>query len=413
MSLKDNVLNSINTEDLKLNKYNYSLPSQHIAHYPLKDRDQSRLLVYKNRTIRHTYFHELSNFLESGTTLVFNDTKVIPARLFFTKNTGSKIEILLLQPKCKNIDQAFNSQKSADWICLIRNLRRWKNEILTKKCRILDIDVYLKAELLNNIDKTVRFTWETKPETNVLLNFGQIIDSVGILPLPPYIKREVEKSDTINYQTVYSRSTGAIAAPTAGLHFTKTLLKRLKNKQFNLENLTLWVGLGTFKPVLNDNILKHDMHKEYFSISRKTIENLAKQNIITAVGTTSLRTLESLYWFALRSNKNYENIDIKQFEPYINTQKHLSYQVVFSQLAEDMKKENRINLQGYTSIFIFPPYRFRVCKALITNFHFPKSTLLMLIAAFVGDNWKMIYDEALEKNYRFLSYGDSSLLFLH
>lgn len=385
--------------------YWYDLPSDRIALYPLPERDKSRLLVYKDGTIKHKQFAQINDFLPSQSTLFFNDTKVIPARLFFQKETGAIIEIFLLSPISPSslIQQAMETSHRSQWQCTIGNLKRWpENTTLIKRMEGLTIS----ASLVNREQGVVEFSWQ--PESK---SFAEVITLTGFTPLPPYLNREAEERDRETYQTVYSLHEGAVAAPTAGLHFTKRLLDNLHGKGHSTEFLTLHVSAGTFQPVKVENAVEHKMHKEQVIVTRKNIEALLSGRPIVAVGTTSMRTLESLYWYGVKLKADPDApFQITQYDPAI--------------LPGDLRKEDALRnilhlfdnkdadtLTGETSIYITPGYTFRVVEALITNFHQPGSTLILLIAAFIGPVWKKIYHEALNHDYRFLSYGDSSILY--
>lgn len=398
---------------IKINTYNYPLPENRIARYPLEERDLSKLLIYKNNTITDSEFGKIGDYIETNSLLVFNNTKVIPARLKFQKNTGANIEIFCLEPiEPADYVQSFQSTKCV-WKCIVGNLKKWKETVLEKKIDINGKTITLFAEKKENHQTFVyiEFSWDS-PD----FLFENIIELAGITPIPPYLNRESEELDKTRYQTIYSSIKGSVAAPTAGLHFTNILLSKLKNSGIQTEELTLHVGAGTFKPVQSEIIADHEMHTEFFTVSKTTIEKLFRNsgNIIS-VGTTTLRTLESLYWIAVKlklTNKNLLNqLTINQWDPYeLNAQ--LSYSEAMEILLEFLEKNNTDELAANTQIMILPGYTPKSIKALITNFHQPKSTLLLLIASIVGENWKNIYQHALTNNYRFLSYGDSSLLFV-
>jgi S-adenosylmethionine:tRNA ribosyltransferase-isomerase len=388
---------------LDINEFIYTLPQERIALYPLKDRDQSKLLIYEKGKIRHETFQALTKFLPENATLFFNDTKVIPARILFQKETGAIIEVFLLHPvKPSNLMlDAMQATGRCSWKCTIGNLKRWPSgSSITKK---LDA-ASLNASLLDRNENIVEFTWESSH------TFGQILDLIGKTPLPPYLKREVEEADKTRYQTVYSAYEGAVAAPTAGLHFTDAVFESLDQKGIKKDFLTLHVSAGTFQPIKVNNVLEHTMHQEQIIVSKKNVENMLRSKFTVAVGTTSLRTLESVYWFGVKLLKNTEaEFIINQHDPY--TQEDLpSYEKSLNAIIAHMDRLNISTITGETSIYIVPGYVFRSCQALITNFHQPGSTLMLLVAAFIGEDWKKIYEEALQHNYRFLSYGDSSLL---
>ncbi len=386
-----------------IEQYNYPLPAKRIAKFPLAQRDQSKLLLWENGDISHHIFHEVPSLLPDGSLLVFNDTRVIAARLLFKKSTGATIEIFLLHPEkpTRDIAESMNLRQESVWSCLIRNKRRWKEDSLKLQCG----EQILRASWTDRERNMVKFEWSGG------LTFADIVNLAGETPLPPYIRRKVQKEDASRYQTVYSREDGAVAAPTAGLHFTEDLLREIKKKDIRTEYLTLHVSAGTFKPVETEDYRDHAMHREQIVIKRKSIEKLILHaDRIIAVGTTSLRILESLYWYGIQLSKNPEaSFFISKSMPY-NEPSDLTFAESMKILHNFMDSNNLDSLHGETEIFIYPGYRIRSTKGLFTNFHLPKSTLLLLIAAFTGNDWKSIYDEALRHDYRFLSYGDSSLL---
>jgi len=392
-------------QELNINDFTYDLPADRIALHPLAQRDSSKLLVYQQGEISHQNFNNLIDFLPENATLFFNDTKVIPARLHFQKDTGAEIEIFLLHPVVPStlLVEAMLATSTCSWQCTIGNLKRWtEGLVLTKQ---LD-SITLEASLTNREAGVVTFRW------NGGHSFAEIINRSGETPLPPYLKRKAEASDRNRYQTVYAQFEGAVAAPTAGLHFTPEVLRALKSKNIKTDFLTLHVSAGTFQPVKVQNAHNHVMHQEQILISRKNIENLlGETKIIVPVGTTSMRTLESLYWYGVKLNTSPDaEFRITQHDPY-SKQQLLSKDEALQAVLDLMIRKQCDVLTGETSIFIKPGYTFRICNALITNFHQPASTLILLVAAFVGTDWKRIYEGALQNNYRFLSYGDSSLLF--
>ena len=388
----------MNTSD-----YTYTLPPDKIAAYPLPARDTSRLLVYKEKQISHSTFTLLGEHLPPNAFLFFNNTKVIPARLHFRKESGAHIEIFLLNPVRPStlMSETMGATQRCAWQCTIGNLKRWTGGALEKKIG----EVTLVASLGERESGVVEFSWKTGR------TFAEIIHDAGETPLPPYIRRAPEASDSERYQTIYSRYEGAVAAPTAGLHFTPAVFETLKEKNIGHDFLTLHVSAGTFQPIKAGDPEKHVMHEEQIIISRVNVQNLLTPGrVITAVGTTSMRTLESLYWYGARLLADAGSVfSIGQRDPYTH-QAPPPASDALGAVLEHMDKNQLDTLVGETSIFIKPGYTFRVCRALITNFHQPASTLILLVAAFVGDDWKKIYREALEKDYRFLSYGDSSLL---
>jgi len=392
-------------KEINIKEYNYELPNEKIAQYPLEQRDESKLLVYGHSNIAHSVFKSIDTFLPSNSVLFFNNTRVIPARLIFKKESGAEIEIFILQPvePSSLVHEAMQIKHSVSWQCAIGNLKRWPDEVtLTHPY----LNGKLNAKLISRKQGIVSFSW-TSPE----LTFAEILKECGSTPLPPYLKRKAEAADKERYQTIYSQADGAVAAPTAGLHFTEKVLTNLKEKGIDMEFLTLHVSAGTFLPVKTENALEHAMHAEQILIHKKAIERLInKDKKIVAVGTTSMRTLESLYWYGskLISDKNAEFV-IHKMDPY-EIHATATKEESIEAILRKMEKENIDFISGETSIYIVPGYTFKVCNGLATNFHQPSSTLMLLIAAFVGEDWKKIYQAALENNYRFLSYGDSSLL---
>jgi S-adenosylmethionine:tRNA ribosyltransferase-isomerase len=395
-----------------LKEYDYNLPQEKIAQYPLKERDASRLLLYKNREISEDIFRNIDNHLLSGSLLIFNDTKVIRARLLFSKESGAKIEVFCLEPLSPaDYAQSFSSRDPVEWKCLIGNIKRWKDKSISTVFNINNEQYKLVAEKTDHEGDTwrIRFTWDALD-----LSFGEVIEAAGHIPLPPYLNRPDELDDTIRYQTIYSKVKGSVAAPTAGLHFTKEVFSKLLSKDIITTQLTLHVGAGTFQPVKSENILEHQMHSEHFYISAGTIELILKNiDSVIAVGTTSVRTIESLYWLGIKIRNNpeirTEDLYLGQWEPY-SIKPVLKTEESFEAILSWMQKNNLKYLHAPTRIIIVPGYDFKIVKGIITNFHQPKSTLLLLISAWVGNDWKKIYGYAIENNFRFLSYGDSSLL---
>lgn len=394
---------------LSINDYDYSLPQDKIALFPLAERDASRLLHYSGKKIEEYIFKDLPDLLSRDTLLIFNDSRVIPARLIFQKETGGKIEIFCLEPI--NVVADMDAAGSREWRCMVGGASRWKQRYLHKKIRIGEDDVILKVELLEkSAPYSVKFHWEPAG-----YSFQEIMEAAGQVPLPPYIKRETEESDKERYQTVYATNAGSVAAPTAGLHFTEGVMNRLKEKAIEIEYLTLHVGAGTFKPVDAEKMEGHQMHAEWIDVKASTIEKLiAHQGPLAAVGTTSTRTLESLYWLGekIRQGSSLEGIGLNQWEvyeePLAGTES--SKTEALQALHHEMQRRGKKSLICQTSLLIAPGYKYRVIDRIITNFHQPKSTLLLLVAAAAGKDWKKIYDYALENNFRFLSYGDSSLI---
>lgn len=396
---------------IDLNQFSYDLPEEKIAKYPLANRSDSKLLVYKQGDIQHYTFRDLIHQLPENVMLCFNNTRVIPARIIFQKSTSARIEIFLLHPIQPStvVSQAMESTGSCAWQCTIGNFKKWKNDqVLEQRFRINGQEICLNATIENREKKYVSFTW------NGPVSFAEIIEHLGKTPLPPYLKRESEKEDKERYQTVYARLNGAVAAPTAGLHFTEQILKDIREKGIAIEYLTLHVSAGTFQPIKGSEVAEHPMHCEQVVITSENVQNLiqAKGKII-AVGTTAMRTLESLYWFGVKVMHQPQLVDFQvgKLAPYSDTMGTLPPASEALQAVQGwMTNRGLSKIVGETEIFIFPGYQFRICQGLITNFHQPSSTLILLVAAFVGAHWHHIYQEALENNYRFLSYGDSSLL---
>ena len=395
----------MNREDLKSDDFSYALPDDRIAKYPLKNRNQSKLLTYKKGKIAEDRFSNLQNHLPQNSLLVFNDTKVLAARLHLKRRTGAIIEVFCLEPFEQTVEQALNATKSCVWQCLIRKLKRVKSD------EILELEiagVVLMARIVQkrSQDVLLRFEWEGGIE------FSSILEEAGEIPLPPYLKRATEKEDETTYQTVYAKQEGAVAAPTAGLHFVNKQLDELQEQGHELANLTLFVGAGTFRDVKTDTLVQHEMHQERIVIQKSTIERLAKkERKIISVGTTSLRSLESLYWLAVKmhvSKNSYENF-ISQEDAYQLASKW-TWKQACEYLLEVLHESNREEIDFHSSLFIMPGYEWKCIDGLITNFHQPKSTLLALVAAWIGLEWKTIYNYALQNDFRFLSYGDSSIL---
>lgn len=402
----------MNTRTINLDNYNYSLAEQKIAKYPLPQRDESKLLIYRNNNIQDDIFKNISSYLDKSSLLVFNNTKVIHARIPFEKKTGAKIEIFCLEP-CSpaNYTDALNTYKECKWKCFIGNAKKWKDKTLSKKIVVNGKTATLTAEKTEKDGQAyvIKFRWEQA------IPFFEILSENGDIPIPPYLKRKSEELDKKRYQTIYSDIEGSVAAPTAGLHFTEDVFKHLINKNINKEEITLHVGAGTFSPVKTDEITEHVMHTERYFVKEENLKNIKQfTGKIVAVGTTTLRCLESLYWTGVKIMQQPDRtptpITLGQWE-YNELPQDIPVLKALENIQHYMKKNNINILEASTSMMIIPGYRFRIPAALITNFHQPKSTLLMLIAAFVGDEWKKIYAHAIANNYRFLSYGDSNLLF--
>lgn len=402
--------------ELSIKDFTYELPSEKIALFPAEQRDGSKLLIYEEGNIRENIFKNIADFLPAGSLLIFNNTSVVPARLHFENKEGKKIEIFCLGPADKfehDLDEAFHQKNKVQWKCLVGGAKKWKEGKLVKTIYENDQEISLTAEKkMNNGDHVIiEFCWKKNDFT-----FDDVLQYFGEIPLPPYIKRALKNSDAQRYQTMYAALKGSVAAPTAGLHFSEAVFNALHQKNIHTSFLTLHVGAGTFMPVKSDVMDGHDMHSEVFEIKISVLDKIIQQegNII-AVGTTSLRVLESLYWIG---NKIITNPAIKidqlstgQWEPYEVHEKKISTSSSLIALKKWMQENKNETLHCSTKILIAPGYNFHVVNTLITNFHQPGSTLLLLVAAFIGEKWTTVYDYALENNFRFLSYGDSCLLF--
>ena len=408
-------------QNISIEDYNYPLPDERIAKYPLGERDASKLLVLKNGEISSSHFRNINDFLPKDSLLIFNETKVVRARLQFTKESGAAIEIFCLEPITGNGDYqlAFSSSSPSEWRCLVGNSRRWKNDKLSlevevnKATRQQDnkIQATLYAERLEKNDNysVVRFSWEPAE-----LSFAEILEAAGEIPLPPYLHREAEASDRERYQTVFAKHEGSVAAPTAGLHFTNELINKLKNDGVAFEEVTLHVGAGTFRPVSSETIGEHEMHSETIVVRKACIENLIKSidKTIIPVGTTSMRTIESLYWMGvmlIEEGLEERNIHLNQWFPYKERESLPSAEESLSTILKYMEEHQMNVFHASTALMIAPSCKINIAKALITNFHQPKSTLLLLVSALIGDKWKEAYQYALNNDFRFLSYGDSCL----
>lgn len=400
---------------LNLENYTYELPEDRIAFYPLKNREESKLLVYKEQQISESIFKDIQNFLPYGSILIFNNTRVVRARLIFHKETGAKIEIFCLEPEegLSNIGKSLNRKKNVKWQCLVGNASKWKSGRLQTEITVNGEKIKITAQRskAGTEYSVVEFSWSQEE-----FSFGDILSSLGKIPLPPYIKREDEEEDSLRYQTVYADVNGSVAAPTSGLHFTDEVIKRIKEKNTEILPLTLHIGAGTFKPIGGNDITKHIMHPEFFSVSKEVIESIINkgERQIVSTGTTTMRTLESLYFAGLEilSGKAQGNYFlIEQWIPYNLQGEKIPVENSFKAIYEYMLKNKLDILNGETRIIIVPGYEFKVVDILITNFHQPGSTLLLLVAAFIGEDWKKVYEYALNNNFRFLSYGDGSLLF--
>lgn len=387
-------------EEIKISEFDYELPDERIALYPVEPRDSSKLLILQGEKIGHHHFNKLPAMLPEGSMLVFNQTKVIEARLKIQKESGAQIEIFLLEPRFpfSSVIRTMGVSGSVHWKCMVGNKKRWK------------VDDVIRF-------KGINFSWIDREEDIICIEwadsrlFAELLAEIGNMPIPPYIKRSATEKDREVYQTVYANEEGSVAAPTAGLHFTDNVLNELENKGFAKEFITLHVGAGTFKPVSAENALEHEMHAEKMFFSRQNIINIMQhKGPIIPVGTTAMRSLESLYWFGVGLlQKRISEFGISQYFPYEHDA-DFAKEASLEAVLEYMDIHRLENLEGSTAIYIVPGYRFRICKGIITNFHQPKSTLLLLISALIGDRWKQVYKEAMENDYRFLSFGDSSLL---
>ena len=400
----------MDTKHIHISEYNYELPDERIAKFPLQERDHSKLLVYRNGEVSEDHFYHLPDYLEPGALMVFNNTKVIQARMHFRKETGALIEVFLLEPaEPSDYELMFQTRGRCAWYCMVGNLKKWKDGTLTLQHGTLTIKATRKGE--HGTSHLVEFEWTGG------MSFAEVIDAVGELPIPPYLNRETQESDKTTYQTVYSKIKGSVAAPTAGLHFTDRVLHDIDQRGIEREELTLHVGAGTFKPVKSEQIADHEMHTEFISVRRHTIERLiAHGGKAIAVGTTSVRTLESLYYMGLKVLQNpdvsEEQLHVQQWEPYEaqSVAPGVGSKESLQALLDWMDRQGLTVLHSSTQIIIAPGYDYKIVKVLVTNFHQPQSTLLLLVSAFVKGDWRKIYDYALSHDFRFLSYGDSSVL---
>ena len=385
--------------------YDYPLPDERIARYPLAERDQSKLLAVTPEGIAEHCFYELPQLLPAGSLLVFNDTKVIHARLLFRKETGATIEIFCLEPYNLAVSEAFEQREHCAWVCFIGNNKKWKEGTLSRDCGSFVLTATRRQAVGNAW--VVDFSWTGGA------SFAEVIESAGVIPLPPYLGREAEESDATRYQTVYAHYEGSVAAPTAGLHFTDKVIAQLHDKGIDTEYLTLHVGAGTFKPVSSEHIGDHEMHVEKMHVTADNLKHIIahRDTARVAVGTTSVRTLESLYWFGvkLKQNPDIEAMHISQWDPYTLDDCGMDYVDAYGKILEWMDRNGDDDLHGETQLMIAPGYRYRTITGMVTNFHQLKSTLLLLVSAFIGERWKEAYRYALDHGFRFLSYGDSCL----
>ena len=404
------------TKHIQIKDYDYALPEERIAKYPKAVRDESKLLLYRNGEVREDVFYHLPDYLPAGALMVFNNTKVIQARLHFRKATGALIEVFCLEPhEPADYQQSFAQTGSVVWTCLVGNLKKWKEGALERTVDVAGTPLTLRAERIGvcGTGHLMRFSWE-RPG----VSFSEVLDAVGELPIPPYLHRETEESDLQTYQTVYSKVEGSVAAPTAGLHFTERVLEALDRKGVERDEITLHVGAGTFKPVKSEEIAGHTMHSEWIAVRRETIARLLRHGgQCIAVGTTSVRTLESLYYIGVmlrrRPDATQDDLHVPQWLPYDYADSDgtpLSTVEALQEVADYLDRNGLPVLHASTQLLIAPGYTYHVVRTMVTNFHQPKSTLLLLVSAFVGGDWRRIYDYALSHDFRFLSYGDSSLL---
>jgi len=410
---RDTSIPKMQAQQFKIEHFTYDLPENRIAKYPLAERASSKLLVYQKGAIEEDTYGNIAQYIPENALLIFNDTKVIHARIIFQNATGGKVEVFCLEPAEENAtpDVAMAQTGSVRWKCLVGRMHKWKEKVLIHRSP----EFLFSAEIMQHGEgtHTIEFSWQPAS-----LSFAELLESIGEMPIPPYLKRECEAIDTSRYQTVYAKQKGSVAAPTAGLHFTESIFERLQAKGISKNYVTLHVGAGTFKPVKSETMEGHEMHAEWIDVQAETIENILEQLQTTgktiAVGTTSLRTMETLYWMGVKAHEtpkaNIQALEIKQWDPYeIITD--LSAIDALQSLLAWMNLHKAPRLICKTQIIIVPTYRLKIADALITNFHQPNSTLLLLVAAVTGENWRDIYNYALENEFRFLSYGDGSLLF--
>ena len=403
----------MDTKQIRISEYNYQLPDERIAKFPIAERDHSKLLVYKHGQISDDVFYHLPKYLPKNSLMVFNNTKVIQARLHFRKETGALIEIFLLEPIVPaDYEQMFQTVGSCSWSCLVGNLKKWKEGELTRQIEVNGQSFTLRASRRGEHGTGHQIDFEWNAQT---VSFSEILEAVGELPIPPYLNRKTQESDKTTYQTVYSKIKGSVAAPTAGLHFTEKVLHEIDACGIDREELTLHVGAGTFKPVKSECIEGHEMHSEFISVRRQTLEKLLQHDASAiAVGTTSVRTLESLYYIGLKLESSpdlsEDELHVSQWEPYEQKGTSISAAQAIRNIVEYLDRHQRSVLNTSTQIIIAPGYEYKIVKVLITNFHQPQSTLLLLVSAFLKGDWRRVYDYALSNDFRFLSYGDSSLL---
>ena len=400
----------IDVKNISIANFTYHLPNDKIALHPLQNRDESKLLIYKDGVIKEDVYKNIHQHLPKKSLLIFNDTKVIKARLVYTKPTGGSIEIFLLEPFNADYTSTLTSTKTCKWKCLIGGASKWKQNNLQWTIS----NGLVELMLIEKLDDAyvVEFSWTNE------ISFAEVLEQIGNIPLPPYIKRKPDENDTNRYQTIFAQYNGSVAAPTAGLHFTPAIFQNLSSCQIKKDFVTLHVGAGTFKPVKSAIMQGHQMHTEWIDVSIETIKNII-ENInepIIAVGTTSLRTLESLYWLGVKTHLNnaIKKLDLQQWDVYEEDLKNstLTAKEALTVLINWLQKNKRTSLFTSTQLLIAPGYTFKIVHALVTNFHQPQSTLLLLVAAAIGDSWETVYDYALQNNFRFLSYGDGSILYM-
>ncbi|HCX99470.1 MAG TPA: S-adenosylmethionine tRNA ribosyltransferase [Bacteroidales bacterium] len=401
----------MNFKSIRLNEYDYPLDEKRIAKYPLNQRDDSKLLIYKNGTVSMSSFTLIPELCNEGQSIVFNNTKVIQARLKLKKSTGASIEVFLLNPISPSDYQlSFSTLSECVWNCVVGNIKRWKGEVLEQQIPSLNAVLVAKKLSRSSDGAFVQFSWRS----NNAITFAEIVAAYGQVPIPPYLNREPVSADKYTYQTIYAKSEGSVAAPTAGLHFTPSVISKIKEIGCSFTEVTLHVGAGTFKPVKSDTIGEHEMHTERIYVTKEAIKNiLSSLGTIVAVGTTSMRTLESLYWLGVKvieGENNLANLHVNQWDAYQLNDSYSAKQSLEA-LLNYITVEGLDYLMASTQMIIVPGYTFRIVDTLITNFHQPRSTLLLLVAAFIGDDWKKVYEYAINNHFRFLSYGDSSILF--
>lgn len=399
---------------IRISDFNYTLPIEKIAYFPKENRDESKLLVYQNNTISDAFFYDIASYLSESDILIFNNSKVIHARLMVCNLSGAKIEIFCLEPLLPTtiISQAFEQTKRVTWKCFVGNARKWKSPIFFN-VNFGGVEIQIKATKSESDAGSFEVTFEWD---NDKVSFAEWIDAFGKMPLPPYIKREVEESDELRYQTIFAKYDGSVAAPTAGLHFTEKIFEQIQNKKIDIQWLTLHVGAGTFKPVVSEYIEDHFMHQEQIIVTKDLIQFLIGCNNkrIIAVGTTVTRSLESIFIIGAKLKLEMDNpMHVSQWEVYDNSKETAIHDISkidsLEAILDYLNRTGTDSLVGYTSLMIIPGYQHKIAKGILTNFHQPQSTLLLLISSYLGDEWRKVYQHALDQNYRFLSYGDANL----